>query len=477
VSNPNDPSTGHNGGWSQAGPGQPQPAPGHQQSVPGHPHAAPGQPQPVPGYQQPVPGHPHAAPGQPQPVPGYQQPVPGYPQAAPGQRQWPATGHPQPAYPPPPYAGQPPHQAGFPAQQGFPGQPPYGQPGFPGQQAFPGQPPRAKRRRGWLIGGGVGIVVVLAVAVGIVALRPSSSDTGGGSGSDAGTVLQPGQAVDAQALATVSPDAQFWSFFRRQIQAKIAVVTSSSFSTRESFAAGQFESIFRAGVDHAAKKPFLERTYFLAGKPESVDKCIDGAEQTYYLDDQRWTVEPPDRPETCTAQDHGLLFNGSDGVAPSGLSQTQADAYITALQKKFPGFVKAGKPTLLGADGRQYVRMAVDFGPVKIPGDGYEGNQIFIWAFKDTGLDGLSWPFTNGHSGATGSHVVYYLDTKTLLPAYSVVSLNPALDDNTGQPSTEDTSYFVGLFQYDYPDALPASTRSDTTPLTLRMPEGWKLAR
>ncbi|QUQ66774.1 hypothetical protein JJ691_45020 [Kutzneria sp. CA-103260] len=325
-----------------------------------------------------------------------------------------------------------------------------------------------------MIGGVIGAVVVVAVAVGVFVLRPSS---GGGGGADAGTALQPGQAVNAQTLAGVSADAQFWSVFRRQIQAKIAVLTSASFNSQDAFASGQYDSIFKAGVDHGAKKPFLERTYFLQGKPSSLDKCVGGVEQTYYISSQRWSAQPPERPTTCTVQDQGLLYTGSDGIAPSGLNQTQADAYINALQNKYQGFVKAGKPTLFSANGSQYVRMAVDFGPVKIPNDGYEGNQIFIWAFKDTGLDGLSWPFTNGHTGVTGSHVVYYLDTKTLLPAYEVVSLNPALDDSTDKPSTDDTSYFVGFYRYDYPDALPVSTTSDTTPFTLQMPEGFKLAR
>jgi hypothetical protein len=72
-----------------------------------------------------------------------------------------------------------------------------------------------------------------------------------------------------------------------------------------------------------------------------------------------------------------------------------------------------------------------------------------------------------------GVHAVYYIDTGTLLPAFSQSHTTPVLT-NTGQVDTSASpSGDAMIVQYGFPSALQPLTLDNQDPSSITMPEGW----
>ncbi|WP_165554032.1 hypothetical protein [Kribbella capetownensis] len=321
-----------------------------------------------------------------------------------------------------PVSQQPPQQpyAGPPPQQQFPGQ----QPLYP-QQGFYGQPePPRKRRAVWIVVGAVvvgAVLLAIGVPAGILAWRATSgddNDAGHGIG-DSGTSepkgknLQPGQSVTAQSLAEVDPATFYESVVKRQMTAPIGRVKSSMFGDPQKFASRQLFPITDIAIDHTTDKFYYFQT-ILTGptddEPTNI-ACLGTKEMHWSNYSKKWE-QSTFTSNTCTKKP---FMGAGDGVFSSGLTVDQADQVLAKL-RTYKGYVNVAKPILLSAGGTTYVRQVVDFKPITLADKNYWGSAISMWAFRDAGLDPVTWPWSNPFNLTEGIHMVYYLDTKTLLP-------------------------------------------------------------
>lgn len=364
-------------------------------------------------------------------------------------------------------------------------------PSQPGGAWSPGaQPPRRRNRLPLIIGIAALVLVLITVAVVIYlypwqaagrATTPSSSASTSAEPSPAAPTLQPGEPVTKEKLSQVSAADFLWGTLTRQMTAPTVVITDAYFQTPANFTNHDQYYIKQIGIDHRTgteadgKDTTLASVSMREGKPEHLTRCVDG--QAYWLTEDLTTKKPKWRESSttsCTPDDASWRHSVSDGIVPNGLTAEQAAAMIESLREEFPGFVNARRPSLITSGGKTYVRQIVDYKPIKL-GDGrYWGTQIFLLAFKRTGLDPLTWPFMGGLGPGEGLHVSYYLDPATLLPVAATVRSTPVLGDDGKVRERYDQTQ---VFNYRYPDKLTPLTLKDTKPPQLTLPEGWKIPK
>ncbi|WP_152363991.1 hypothetical protein [Microlunatus speluncae] len=369
------------------------------------------------------------------------------------------------------------------AWQRVPGAPEHGAPppaGPPGWAPPPGSPPAA--RLPLIIAGIVALILVIIAVPAVYFLTRAGGPVAGPApaGSEpAGPVLQPGDEVTKEKLSRVSAADFYWAALDRQLTAPVSVINGGYFQTPADFAKHGFYEVRQVGVDHRSgadvnsKEFTAAATTYVNGKPDAQSRCVDGHHYLLLDDlDSRKPYWKKSDSTPCRLDYQSWTLGSSDGILPSGLKPDQASVVIKALRDDYPGFVNAGQPTLITASGHTYIRQIVDFKPVKIPDLGYWGTQIFLWAFKRTGLDSQQWPFLPGLGAREGLHVAYYYDVKTLLPAASVIRSTPVLDDDGQVKERYDQTQ---IFNYRFPAKLTPLTLKDTKPQTLVIPEGWKI--
>ncbi|MFG1628504.1 hypothetical protein [Kribbella sp. NPDC049227] len=375
----------------------------------------------------------------------------------------------QPQYPGPQQYAGPPQYPG--PQQQFPGQqPPYPQQGFYGQP----EPPR-KGRTAWIVVGAV--LLAIGIPAGIVAWRATSGDdneAGGGSGTSAsapkGKSLEPGQSVTEQSLAEVDPATFYESVVKRQMTAPIGRVKSSMFGDPQKFASRQLFPITDIAIDHASDKFYYFQTILSGPKDdEPTNIACAGSKEMHWSNYSKKWEQSSFTTNTCTKKP---FMGGGDGVFSSGLTADQADKVLAKL-RTYKGYVNVAKPTLLSAGGSTYVRQVVDFKPITLADKNYWGSAISMWAFRDAGLDPVTWPWSNPFNLTEGIHMVYYLDTRTLLP---VAAFQKGIDTpaGNGEPAVKRTT--IQVVNYAFPKTLPPMVLGRTAnTLSLTLPEGWKV--
>lgn len=377
-----------------------------------------------------------------------------------------------------PYAGpqQPAPQQPYPGPQQFGGQPPY----QGGPQGFYQQPPQRKSRTLPIVAGAVALVLIIAVG-GVLVWKNTSGDTSdsagaGGSGGPAvggappknAKNLEPGQPVTAETLAEVDPQAFHEGVIKRQMVAPIGRLVSADFESEEAFASRKLWTLRDYAIDHKTDKYY----YFdalLHGAPEADKRsyntmCVGTKEMQYSNVYQRW-IEARNPGNKCTKKPYA---GHCDAIVSSGLTADQADTVIRELREA-KGLVNPAQPTLLSANGKTYIRQVVDFKPVMLSDKEYYGSQMMMWAFKEAGLDPVTWPWCNPYGVSEGIHMVYYVDTVTLRPVAS-------FQRGTEAPGREDDADPVQVANYTYPDTLPVAKlpKNAGTPRIV-LPEGWKL--
>lgn len=355
----------------------------------------------------------------------------------------------------------------------------------PGAPA-PGPPPRRPNRLPLIIGLGVLVLVIIAVPVVYFTLRnaggaPTAGPPAATTTAATAPTIQPGEPVTKEKLSQVSAADFYWAALTRQMTAPVSVVSGAYFRTPADFKKHGLYDVKQVGVDHRSgqdvnsKDMTAATTSILNGKVDGQSRCVDG--RYYLLLDDFDTKKPywKESDSTPCRLDHlSWTMASADGIEPSGLSADQTAVVIKALQNDYPGFANPKQPELITASGKTYIRQTVDFKPVKVPDLGYWGTQVFLWALKRTGIDPLKWPFMPGLGAGEGLHMTYYYDVKTLLPAASVIRSTPVLDEDGKVKERYDQTQ---IFNYQFPKKLTPLTLKDTKPLTLVIPEGWKIPK
>ncbi|GAA1585933.1 hypothetical protein GCM10009804_47610 [Kribbella hippodromi] len=309
------------------------------------------------------------------------------------------------------------------------------------------------------------LVLVIGIPAGIYGYKKLTGDDA--TAAPHGKTIEPGQPVTAASLAEVDPATFFEGVAKRQMTQPLARLKVAYFPDQQKFLSRtDLWLTTDSAIDHKTDKFYLATTarHGAADDEPTNAICKDGKSYSWGNYAKKWQVVPFDSPE-CRKKPY--TYTG-DGLFSSGLTADQADKVLAKL-RDYTGYVNPEQPTLLSAGGHTYVRQVVDFKPVKLAHDEDGGSAISMWAFKESGNDPVSWPWSNPWPLSTGVHAVYYLDTKTLLPV-------AAFEKGINPPSGSTEGPGVQVVNYAYPKTLPVPVFNNS-PQTLSMvlPQGWKL--
>lgn len=386
---------------------------------------------------------------------------PQYPQQPDPQQHRPPQPYPQQQYPQQPYPQQP-----------YPG--PQGQPGFQGYPqygGYPPPPPPPRRRRGrifLLIA--VPVVVVAVVAAGVVVYLSQRrtddvSHESGARSNDAATQLHDAMSdgrLTGQELQGIDPTDLWWAEFRTMLQQPVLhTVHEYTHHATGEVVRHQITFDFRNhqfNYEDGAYKNFVNGV-----STEAIGNRCVGGKQYVAVKSASYHAVPGYHPPLWKQETGGdcdrIPLNESDQIADclgtGGLTAKQADLMISDLRKK-DEFLQARQATVVTRNNKQYLRFAVEITPVKLSNDLYYGMQRFMFAFKKTGIDPESYPYTYRGRSADGKRIIMYVDPVTLLPAYEQLSDTARFDDETGvrkeeeyaASQTEDT--WVERIEFDF---------------------------
>jgi hypothetical protein len=146
----------------------------------------------------------------------------------------------------------------------------------------------------------------------------------------------------------------------------------------------------------------------------------------------------------------GLRSGSGEGLAPGGLNEQQADAYIRWVRSEYGDPISVERASLVEHQGKAYIRLPVTVRPVRHP-YGYSGMQLFLWGLHGIGVHPTSIPYSM-HMGntANGVRITYYVDPGTTLPAYSFARSTPSLGDD-GKPREPGERLGVYRTEYAFP--------------------------
>ncbi|TDD58350.1 hypothetical protein E1263_19715 [Kribbella antibiotica] len=364
-------------------------------------------------------------------------------------------------------APQPQQQYPYPQQQG-PGQAPYQPQGFY-------QPPK-KSRGPLIVAGAVALVLVIAVG-GVVVWKNTGSDDSSGGGTTAGAppkdakVIEPGQPVTEQALSEVNAQAFHESVMKRQMTTPIGRLKTAVFENAQEFTGrSSFYVITDMAVDRKSGAYYYAKSALDGPNDDDPGNnlCMGAEEWRWSSFSKAWG------PTRSAGMDCKRIpfQGGSDAIVSTGLNAEQADK-VVAYFRSNKGFVNAAQPTLLTAGGKTYVRQVVDFKPMVLSDDNYWGSALLMWGLREVGINPADWRWSNPFNLSEGIHMVYYLDTASLLP---VGAFQSGIDTPAqhGEPATKRET--VQVVNYSYPAALPKPTvPKGPGTLTISLPEGWKV--
>ncbi len=341
-----------------------------------------------------------------------------------------------------------------------------------------GPPP--KRRRGLIIGIVVGaLLLAIGIPAGVLAWRATTGGApvaegqgeGTGQGDDRPKIIEPGQPVTEQTLSEVDPLAFYESVIKRQMTAPIGRLKSGNYLSRERFN-DRDGLIYDVAIDHKTDEFYLYKTLVHGADDDDPfsTACNNGEEYSWSSYSKSWRASSSSA-DRCTKKPYA---GSGDSVVSSGLTAAQADLVIAKL-RTYKGYVNAAQPTLLEAGKKTYVRQVVDLKSIILADDSYWGSAISMWAFRDAGLDPVTWPWSNSFALAAGVHLVYYLDTESLMP---VAAFQEAVDvpkNPNGEPGSKQEG--ITVINYSFPKTLPPDPdlKSGGKPLSVTLPEGWDI--
>jgi hypothetical protein len=198
-------------------------------------------------------------------------------------------------------------------------------------------------------------------------------------------------------------------------------------------------------------------------------RCIKG--QWYTYDDvnaMAWTKNTSSTGSDCTADSY--VYNINDGVNTGGLSASQAQTFVSAIQNS-SGLVSVDTISYVTHGGAPFIRLVVTIHPVNTGANGYQGLGVFLGAFQKNSLSPQTWPYSTIGSLATGAKLIYYINPATQLPAYSQVGLTYYVSDSTGQQLPNRTYDFQDTV-YSFGGSVPTLPTTDKPqPIKLSWPE------
>ncbi|MEU6712169.1 hypothetical protein ABZ897_11890 [Nonomuraea sp. NPDC046802] len=245
--------------------------------------------------------------------------------------------------------------------------------------------------------------------------------------------------VDATAL--------FYASFKKLVTQPVLHTTQESYTEKDEYDNNEPGYRWESGFDYKTKE--WQMLWGSADADSPLMLCLKGGSHDYSPSLKRW-YDP--RPTDSFCQQKRAWNYVSDGLAAGGLTEAQADTWVKDLQSEQKGFVNPGEARLAEVKGKQYLRLVVDYKPVKQSDGIYYGGQMLMWSFKKTGLDPESHPYSYNGGLGTGYHVVYYIDPRSMLPAYTEVEQTPPLDRN-GKPREPD--FYKVRVEYHWPGKMP----------------------
>ncbi|MEV0054185.1 hypothetical protein AB0H34_27225 [Saccharopolyspora shandongensis] len=254
----------------------------------------------------------------------------------------------------------------------------------------------------------------------------------------------------------VDPNALFWEMFYRQAQEPVLHTRREYFESPEPAAERRMVRVNDEIHDYRAQRHIGASIEHWRGKSRLWGKCVDDMQVDYSPSRGTWAA--PKRDHLCPVPSKPFL---GDGIIPAGLTAEQATTMVNALNKDSWRFLVAERPSLVEVNGATHIRLPVR-ARVLPDEDGFRWDmQHLVWAFKKTGLDIQTYPYHTAGNTAAGAEMAYYIDPKTLLPAYMFRQALRPSENGEPRPAA------VTRVEYIRPAVFPADPLADTTPWAL----------
>ncbi len=284
---------------------------------------------------------------------------------------------------------------------------------------------------------------------------------------DLGALHGPLAAADLRKIDSTSA---FFAVFAHAAQQRTVQTTTGYYFSTASNDYRQPDTINRVTFDYATKQFSFEsdaQSLNAPAGPPDQTKCVGGQLYAYDSAASQPSWVKSTVPQTCAAS-NVLPAGPNDGLNAGGLSAIQAQTFGDALREDRQ-LVKVNSVSLAQHAGKQYVRFDITVRQ-KQPKSGaqYLGMQYFMDAFKRTGLDPATQPYTYLGAGAAGMRVAYYVDPTTQLPAYAELRSADILDAH-GKPQPHQT-YAYSHVEYTFGGPVPTLDLKAHAPLSLSWP-------
>ncbi|HJP96460.1 MAG TPA: hypothetical protein VJ843_03740 [Candidatus Saccharimonadales bacterium] len=380
----------------------------------------------------------------------------------PAQHQWQ-----QPVTPQPWNAGAGPNQPIAPTQQ-YGGQMPELPQLSHNSSGSPLSPQQKKQRfLAWI---GVGLLVIIpAIILAITVWTKMSQDTANQKQAQANTAIAyNNDAIAALANGTITNDqvngldktATFYTIFKKAAMQQIVQTKWDEYYTAQKDGQrGDQYTLYDTAIDYTSKKfSYNENSYSNLGL--FLTRCIGDKQYNYNATKIATGASWDAASDSTDCELPTVAMHLNDGVNTGGLSETQANTFLSKL--KGYGVVKVNNLTLVTNQGKQYIKIDLDITPQK-SGSDYFGMQNLMNAFLATGLNASKQPYTFFGSGTEGAHIAYYFDPVSQLPVYSVAESTPGLTGAGTEQTT--TSYSHRYIEYSFPQGVADQTLNDANPI------------
>ncbi len=274
--------------------------------------------------------------------------------------------------------------------------------------------------------------------------------------------------MSAATASKLDPTNTFFAVWAHAAQQQVATTTSSFYFSNSPNDYSRTGDLCQVGFNYDTKQFSYQRASasITGSSTPDLNRCM-GSQEYYYLSsfaDHGW--QKSDDSSDCTVK--LLPLEGlNDGLNAGGLTSAQAQTFVRSLRAEV-GLVAVKGLKLVTRQGRPLLRFDVTVKPIKT-GWGYLSLQNFMWAFKDTGADPATLPYSYLGSGGDGLHLSHYVDPSTQLPVYAQIATTPPLDDQ-GKPEAGEPSYDYYHVEYAFGGNLPTVNITDTAPLKLLWP-------
>lgn len=337
--------------------------------------------------------------------------------------------------------------------------------------------PQQKKQRflAWI---GVGLLVIIpAIILGITVWTKMSQDSTNQKQAQANTAIAYNtDAIAALANGTITDDqvsgldktATFYTIFKKAAMQQIVHTKWDEYYTaqKDGTRSDQY-TMYDTAIDYTSKKfSYNENSYSNLGL--FLTRCIGDKQYNFNATKIATGASWDAASDSTDCQLPTVAMHLNDGVNAGGLSDTQANTFLSKL--KGDGVVKVNNLALVTNKGKQYIKVDLNITPQKA-GDDYFGMQNLMNAFLATGLNASKQPYTFFGSGTEGAHIAYYFDPASQLPVYSVAVSTPGLTGAGTEQTT--TSYSHRYIEYSFPQGVVDQTLNDANPIGF---DSWPVA-